>query len=168
MLYGVSAALGLTSLLLLYPEGRATGIVMTVVGIGVFFGVQHLGYHEFAELGRAAKRTVDQKQIIVNNLSVRRATEELSSADDFPAVCGILESAFGDNEFDGFDLVFRPAYREHAHIPAPPFTRDYDGTFRLEWRKPSAQPVTSRWQLSLLLNGASLGARRNLYRLSGT
>ncbi len=94
MLYGVSAALGLTSLLMLYPEGRATGIVMTVVGIGVLFGVQHLGYHEFAELGRAAKRTVDQKADHRQQSSVRRATEELASADDFESVCNILESAF--------------------------------------------------------------------------
>jgi UDP-GlcNAc:undecaprenyl-phosphate/decaprenyl-phosphate GlcNAc-1-phosphate transferase len=157
MLYGVSAALGLTSLLLLYPPGRATGIVMTVVGVFILFGVQHLGYHEFAELGRAAKRTMDQKQIIVNNLSVRRGTEELASADDFSDVCNILEATFGCNEFDGFDLAFRPAFREHALIPAP-FVRNYDGSYRLEWRKPAAQPVASRWQLSLVLNGASLGS----------
>ncbi len=154
MLYGVSAALGLMSLLLLYPQGAAFGIVLTVVGIGVFFGVQHLGYHEFAELGRAAKRTVDQKQIIVNNLSVRRATEELASADDFPAVSAILESAFAANEFDGFDLTFRPTDRETA-IPAP-FTRGYNGTYRLTWRKAKQPQPDSRWQLSLALNSPGL------------
>jgi UDP-GlcNAc:undecaprenyl-phosphate GlcNAc-1-phosphate transferase len=156
VLYGVSAALGLASLLLLYPTGSGTGIVLTVVGVGVWFGVQHLGYHEFAELGRAAKRTVDQKQIIVNNLSVRRATEELSSADDFASVRNILESAFASNEFDSFDLAFRPAIQYHAQIPES-FTRDYDGSYRLEWRKKDDAPAGSRWQLSLTLNGASLG-----------
>ena len=156
MLYGVSAALGLASLLLLYPTGTATGIVLTVVGIGIWFGVQHLGYHEFAELGRAAKRTVDQKQIIVNNLSVRRATEELSSADDFSSLCSILESAFAANEFDSFDLAFQPAIRDHARIPEP-FTRNYDGSYRLEWRKKEVVPSDSRWQLSLLLNNPTLG-----------
>jgi UDP-GlcNAc:undecaprenyl-phosphate GlcNAc-1-phosphate transferase len=75
VLYAVSAVLGLVSLLLLYPAGSSIGIVLTVVGVGIWFGVQHLGYHEFAELGRAAKRTVDQKQIIVNNLAIRRASE---------------------------------------------------------------------------------------------
>jgi UDP-GlcNAc:undecaprenyl-phosphate GlcNAc-1-phosphate transferase len=156
MLYGVSAALGLASLLLLYPKGSATGIVLTVVGIGIWFGVQHLGYHEFAELGRAAKRTVDQKQIIVNNLSVRRATEELSSADDFASVCSILESAFAANEFDSFDLAFQPAVRDHGRIPAP-FTRNYDGSYRLEWRKQEVVSTDSCWQLSLLLNNPTLG-----------
>ena len=117
MLYGVSAALGLAEPVTALSEGSATGIVLTVVGIGIWFGVQHLGYHEFAELGRAAKRTVDQKQIIVNNLSVRRATEELSSADDFASLCSILESAFAANEFDSFDLAFQPAIRDHARIP---------------------------------------------------
>jgi hypothetical protein len=125
------------------------------VGVGIWFGVQHLGYHEFAELGRAAKRTVAQKQIILNNLAVRRATEELSSAEDFASLCNILESAFAANEFDSFDLAFRPATRDHARIPAP-FTRNYDGTYRLEWRKKQAVPTDSRWQLSLLLNNPLL------------
>ena len=155
MLYGVSAALGLMSLLLLYPQGAAFGIVLTVVGIGVFFGVQHLGYHEFAELGRAAKRTVDQKQIIVNNLSVRRATEELASAEDFSTLSTVLESAFASNEFDGFDLAFRPAVRVHAPLPAA-FTRGYDGIYRLAWHKPKQQQDDSRWQLSLTLSSPSL------------
>ncbi len=154
MLYGVSAALGLTSLLLLYPQGAPFGIVLTVVGVGVVFGVQHLRYPEFAELGRAAKRTVDQKQIIVNNLSVRRATEELASADDFATVSSILESAFASNEFDGFDLAFHPASRGHAPIPAP-FARKYDGSYRFEWHKPNA-PSESNWKLSLTLQGADL------------
>lgn len=156
MLYGVSAGLGLMSLLLLYPQGAAFGIVLTVIGIGVFFGVQHLGYHEFAELGRAAKRTVDQKQIIVNNLSIRRATEELASADDLVTLASILESAFDSNEFDGFDLSFRPSSRQHASLPAP-FVRAYEGGYRLEWHKPTATSTGPRWQLSLDLVGTSLG-----------
>ena len=167
MLYGVSAALGLTSLLMLYPRGRATGIVMAVVGIGIVFGVQHLGYHEFAELGRAAKRTVDQKQIIVNNLSVRRATEELSSADDFATVYSILESAFAANEFDSFDLAFRPVVHEHARIPEP-FSRNYDGSYHLEWRKKELAESDSRWQLSLLLNNPTLGPNATFTVYRGT
>jgi hypothetical protein len=98
---------------------------------------------------------VAQKQIILNNLAVRRATEELSSAEDFASLCNILESAFAANEFDSFDLAFRPATRDHARIPAP-FTRNYDGTYRLEWRKKQAVPTDSRWQLSLLLNNPLL------------
>jgi hypothetical protein len=156
MLYGVCAVLGLASLLLLYPQGSATGIVLTVLGIGTFFGVQHLGYHEFAELGRAAKRTVDQKQVIVNNLSVRRATEELASADDLESVYTILKSAFATNEFDSFDLMFRPPHYDHE-IVAHPFVKTYDGSYQAVWRKHRATTANACWQLSLALNSSVLG-----------
>jgi hypothetical protein len=48
--------------------------------------VQHLGYLEFGELARVAQRTLDQRQIFVNNLSIRRATEELKVARDYDQV----------------------------------------------------------------------------------
>jgi UDP-GlcNAc:undecaprenyl-phosphate GlcNAc-1-phosphate transferase len=166
MLYGVSAALGLISLLLLYPSGKSVGIVLTVLGIGIAFGVQHLGYHEFAELGRAAKRTVAQKEIIVNNLAIRRATEDLASADDLAAICAALNAAFEDNEFDGFDLTLRPFTRREAHIPAT-FNASGDGRYRYEWRKPGVEPRPSAtWQLTLALHGPATGqqASFSVYR----
>lgn len=157
MLYGVSAALGLTSLLLLYPSGKSVGIVLIVLGIGIAFGVQHLGYHEFAELGRAAKRTVDQKEIIVNNLAIRRATEDLSSADDLNAICAVLSNAFEDNEFDAFDLTLRPFAQRVAHVPAA-FRPSFDGAYHFEWLKSGVQQKSSStWQLSLSLRGPLSG-----------
>jgi hypothetical protein len=154
MLYCVSALLGLASLMLLYPAGSSIGIVLTVVGVGIWFGVQHLGYQEFAELGRAAKRTVDQKQIIVNNLAIRRATEELSSADDFASICSILQSAFEVNEFDGFDLSFRPKTADHVPLPDV-LKKSYSGAYSFAWRKSDA-PLngTSHWQLAMALCGS--------------
>jgi UDP-GlcNAc:undecaprenyl-phosphate GlcNAc-1-phosphate transferase len=154
MLYGVCAALGLISLLMLYPSGSSVGIVLSVVGVGIWFGVQHLGYHEFAELGRAAKRTMVQKQIIVNNLAIRRATEELSSAEDFRAICGALQNAFAANEFDAFDLSFRPASALHAEIPEM-LMRNYNGAYSYEWRKTGTpQDSNARWQMAMMLTGA--------------
>jgi len=162
MLYGVSAALGLISLLLLYPSGKSVGIVLTVLGIGIAFGVQHLGYHEFAELGRAAKRTVDQKEIIVNNLAIRRATEDISSAGDLSAICAALHSAFRDNEFDAFDLTVRPLARRNVRIPAN-FSPSFDGSFRYEWQKPGVdQKPSASWQLTLPLKGPLSGQEASL------
>lgn len=152
VLYGVSAALGLISLLLLYPAGSSFGIVLVVVGAGIWFGVQHLGYHEFAELGRAAKRTVDQKQIIVNNLAIRRAIEELASARDFESLGSILQSAFAANEFDSFELSFRSNVVEHASIQSP-FMRNLDGSYLFLWRKNESQRIDAHWQLSVSLEG---------------
>ena len=151
MLYGVSACLGLISLLMLYPSGKSVGIVLTVVGIGIAFGVQHLGYHEFAELGQAAKRTVDQKQIIVNNLAIRRATEELSRADDMEKICEVLNTAFKHNEFDGFELAVRP--QQYDVLPSS-FTRSYDGLYRYVWQKAGeTSEATATWHMTLSLRG---------------
>jgi hypothetical protein len=69
----VSAICGLLSLVLLYPSGPMVGIVLFVIGTGIWVGVQHLGYHEFIELGRVAHRMMEQKKIIVNNPAICRA-----------------------------------------------------------------------------------------------
>jgi UDP-GlcNAc:undecaprenyl-phosphate GlcNAc-1-phosphate transferase len=150
LLYGVSAALGLASLLMLYPSGSSVGIVLIVVGVGIWLGVQHLGYHEFAELGRAAKRTVDQKQIIVNNLAIRRATEELSSARELDRIYEILRNAFEGNEFDAFELNFRP--HPQGGTPETASRKDLRPAGNFEWRNPRTPMNSSAcWQLSVLL-----------------
>lgn len=104
ILYGVSALFGLLSLFLLYPEGGAVGIVLVVLGVGVWLGVQQLRYPEFVELGRAAQSAIVRKQMIINNLAIRRAIQKLSQANDFSQLCWILQEAFESNDFDGFQL----------------------------------------------------------------
>lgn len=104
LLYGVSAGFAMLSLFLLWPTGSSLGLVLAVLGIGIWIGVQHLGYLEFGEIARVAQRTLDQPQIFVNNLAIRRATEELKVARDYEQVRNILLAAFGSNDFDGFEL----------------------------------------------------------------
>ncbi len=149
MLYGVTASLSVVSLLLMYPKGSATGIVVTVVGAGMVFGIQHLGYHEFSELGRAAKRTMDQRQIIVNNLAIRRATEELSSADDLNAIYQALKSAFLFNEFDSFELKFQPT-NVRQNWKSALAAQEFDGSFLLSWQQ-QASTASAPWRLSVAL-----------------
>src|SRR5437660_475282 len=104
LLYGVSAIFAMLSLFLLWPTGSSLGLVLAVLGIGIWIGVQHLGYLEFGELARVAQRTLNQPQIFVNNLAIRRATEELKVARDYEQVRRILLAAFGSNDFDSFEL----------------------------------------------------------------
>ncbi|HEV2395377.1 MAG TPA: MraY family glycosyltransferase [Candidatus Sulfotelmatobacter sp.] len=104
VLYAVSAIFAMLSLFLLWPTGSSLGLVLAVLGIGVWIGVQHLGYLEFGELARVAHRTLNQPQIFVNNLAIRRATEELKVARDYDQVRRILLAAFGSNDFDAFEL----------------------------------------------------------------
>lgn len=107
VLYGVSAIFALLSLFLLWPTGSSLGLVLAVLGTGIWIGVQRLGYLELGELARVAQRTFEQRQIVINNLAIRRATEELKAARDYEQVCCVLEAAFNSNDFDGFDVRFK-------------------------------------------------------------
>jgi UDP-GlcNAc:undecaprenyl-phosphate GlcNAc-1-phosphate transferase len=108
VLYAVSACFALISLPMLSPKSGTIAVVLTIVGLGVFFGLQHLGYDEVDELRRVARRTWEQKSIITNNLAIRHATDELARALSLEEVCEILKTAFRDNDFDGFEFSFRP------------------------------------------------------------
>src|SRR5579864_3313361 len=92
-LYGVSAVFGLLSLFLLWPERNTLGLVLVVIGVGIWFGVQHLGYLEIGELARERGRTLDQRRVFTNNLHVRQAVEELRMAHDFDQVRKVLINA---------------------------------------------------------------------------
>jgi UDP-GlcNAc:undecaprenyl-phosphate GlcNAc-1-phosphate transferase len=136
LLYGVSAIFALLSLFLLWPTGSSLGLVLAVLGIGIWIGVQHLGYLEFGELARVAHRTLNQPQIFVNNLAIRRAAEELKVARDYDQVRRILLAAFGSNDFDSFELRFEPLPGE----PVPFETADSSAARRsglgFRWSKP--------------------------------
>jgi UDP-GlcNAc:undecaprenyl-phosphate GlcNAc-1-phosphate transferase len=127
VLYAVSALFALLSLFLLWPTGSTLGLVLAIVGTGIWLGVQHLNYPEFGELRRVAQRTMDQRQIVINNLAVRRAVEELKVAGDFAQVRSILTAAFETNDFDGFELHLRSL---HGDLPS-----QVDATRPLHWSK---------------------------------
>ena len=104
VLYAVSAVFGLLSLFLLWPTGSTLGLVLAVLGTGIWMGVQHLGYLEFGEIRRVAQRTIEQRQIFINNLAIRRATQELKVTRDYDQLCRILVAAFNSNDFDAFEM----------------------------------------------------------------
>jgi UDP-GlcNAc:undecaprenyl-phosphate GlcNAc-1-phosphate transferase len=146
VLYGVSAVFALLSLFLLWPTGSTIGLVLAVLGTGIWIGVQHLGYLEFGEIRRVAQRTIEQPHIFANNLSIRRATAELQVAEDFHQVCRILTAAFESNDFDGFELRTEIPMSRGFHIvemAEPP---------RLRWRKAGAfvsPEFGNTWSLNL-------------------
>ena len=107
VLYAVSALFAMLSLFLLWPTGSTLGLVLAVVGTGIWLGIQHLNYLEFGELRRVAQRTIEQRQIVINNLAVRRAAEELKVAHDFEQVREVLLAAFDTNDFDAFEVLVK-------------------------------------------------------------
>lgn len=157
LLYGVSAAFAMLSLFLLWPTGSSLGLVLAVLGTGIWMGVQHLGYLEFGELARVAQRTLDQPQIFVNNLAIRRAVKELKAARDFDQVRKIVLDAFSSNDFDAIELKL--AHSSAGTLPfeaAESFDDGGEPCFR--WSKPSV-PFThsssTTWRIALHLLSSS-------------
>ncbi len=150
-LYAVSALFALLSLFLLWPTGGMVGLVLAVLSMGVWTGVQHLGYLEFGELRRVAQRTME-RQLLINNLAVRRATEELKVTCDLAHLGRILTTALTTNDFDAFDLRlhFLP-----ARIPAVRGIQLISGwgeAVCLRWKRPGShftKELTSAWCLTL-------------------
>jgi hypothetical protein len=115
------------------------------VGVGVWIGVQQLGYHEILELKRFAWRTVSQKPIMANNLAIRRATERLSKVETFVELSTILRDAFEMSDFAGFELKVKKQDR-------------YEGTReqQLIWHKSdedtkAGEALNETWTLSFEL-----------------
>ncbi len=156
LLYGVSAVFAMLSLFLLWPTGSSLGLVLAVLGIGIWIGIQHLGYLEFGELARVAHRTLDQPQIFVNNLAIRRAAEELKVARDFDQIRRILSAAFSNNDFDSFELRIELQPGEILTPDASDIaTRRNTHSFR--WNKAGASlPGVAVWTIALdLLSSAN-------------
>src|SRR3981081_2039231 len=137
VLYAVSAIFALLSLFLLWPTGSSLGLVLAVLGIGIWIGVQRLGYLEFGELARVAQRTLEQRQIFINNMAIRRATQELKAARDYDQLRQILIAAFGSNDFDGFDVRIKLLPGEIPPVDSLDATSIRRGEIGFHWAKPN-------------------------------
>jgi UDP-GlcNAc:undecaprenyl-phosphate/decaprenyl-phosphate GlcNAc-1-phosphate transferase len=155
ILYGVSAVCGLLSLFLLAPGSGSTGIVLIVLGVGVWVGVQHLGYHEFFELGRIAQRTIEQKRMIVNNVAIRKAAMEMAKVKDYDELYEVLQRAFAANEFDGFRLIIVPEPLDRRKSWRGNEKLERQNELRYEWSKVMDESVKAPvWTLTLDLLSA--------------
>jgi UDP-GlcNAc:undecaprenyl-phosphate GlcNAc-1-phosphate transferase len=157
LLYGVSAGFAMLSLFLLWPTGSSLGLVLAVLGIGIWIGVQHLGYLEFGELARVGRRTLNQPQIFVNNLAIRRATEELKVACDYEQVRRILVAAFGSNDFDSFELKLELQPGELVPVVPPDQPTGRRSGLLFRWNRagvPKTLNGTAVWSIALDLSSS--------------
>jgi hypothetical protein len=165
LLYGVSAIFAMLSLFLLWPTGSSLGLLLVVLGAGIWIGVQHLGYLEFGELARVAHRTLDQPQIFVNNLAIRRAIEEFKVARDYDQVRRILTAAFGSNDFDSFELQCELLPGEVLPFESPDSSAARYAAHTFRWNKAGVPKMLDRstvWTLSLNLVSSSNQRRGTL------
>ena len=163
VLYGVSASFGLFSLLLLNPGGAALAAVLVVVGFGVLIGVRQLRYHEFLELGRVANRTLNQRHVIANGISVRRAADALASCTSLPQFCQILRQCLEPVGFDGFGMYLSSGFP--IAVEPGQFNQVSGPKLQFFWDRSLTESETN-WSLTFSLtkrNGKQLGGF-TLYR----
>ena len=150
-LYGVSALFGMLSLALLTPGQAPLAIVFLVTGVGVIMGVQKLQYHEFFEVGRLARRALEQKKVIVNNLAVRRGAERLARCHSWAMIIEVLQEIFADNDFDGFVIVVKAkdteaiAWTHHWQRTVSRLDGELDSTCQWSLAMP-LQVMKGQWQ----------------------
>jgi len=157
LLYGVSAGFGLLSLFLLQPAHSSVIAVLLVVGLGVLIGVQQLHYHEFLELGHAANRTLQQRQVIANDITIRRAPEKLLSCKSLLQFCQTLEKCLRPAGFDGFGLYLGPEQKNDAETQS--HGQVNNSKFRFIWNR-SLKAAETNWSLGISLvtqSGERLG-----------
>ncbi len=100
VLYAVCGSCALVSLFLQQPNQGLVGLVLLVALLTMLIGVQHLGYPEFLEFGRIAKRTLEQKSVIANDVLIRTAAQMLETAKTAEDINRALGHLLECGEFD--------------------------------------------------------------------
>ncbi len=147
ILYAVTAGFGLLSLALLHGA-ETIALVLAVIGIGVWLGVQYLRYAEFSELRELVQRTAQRRRILINNLALRRATESLNLSADFRIICQILKETLQPLGFDGFQFSDFSVDRIPESFLTP-LRPDINGGLRCCWAH--LETTEAAWELRLEL-----------------
>ena len=95
----------------------------------------------------ACRATYDgPRGIFVNNLAIRRATEDLKGTSDYVQVCRILHSAFSIIDFDGLRKLEVKAEAEELPTMGDKRLRRRPGeSLHFEWSKPGAPKFRDGW-----------------------
>jgi UDP-GlcNAc:undecaprenyl-phosphate/decaprenyl-phosphate GlcNAc-1-phosphate transferase len=147
LLYAITAGFGFLSLILLH--GRTTiALVLAVIGIGIFFGVQQLRYQEFAELRSALQRVSHRRHILASHVALRHATESLNDCNEFRSICQVLQDTLQPMGFDGIRLrMLNP--NGFSSLSFIPLHFEPDGNLLYLWS--GCEPGEPPWELRLAL-----------------
>jgi UDP-GlcNAc:undecaprenyl-phosphate/decaprenyl-phosphate GlcNAc-1-phosphate transferase len=147
ILYAVTAGFGFLSLVLL--QGRTTlALVLAVIGIGIFLGMQQLRYQEFAELLSVLQHVSRRRQVLANHVAIRNATESLSGCAEFRSICEVLQGTLQAVGFDGIRLQM---LKPNGFSPSMlhPLRHGSDGNLFFSWSE--GQMGEPPWELRLEL-----------------
>jgi UDP-GlcNAc:undecaprenyl-phosphate/decaprenyl-phosphate GlcNAc-1-phosphate transferase len=151
ILYGATAGFALLSLFLMHNAGMIA-LVLMIIGIAIWLGVQHLHYVEFAELHGLFQRTRLRKQTFANNMEIRRATQSLNSCSEFAAICKTLQKTLQPIGFDGFQFE-NSSTEGISEFFFAPLRRTANGGLRYCWCEATAPEPA--WELRIELTGPS-------------
>jgi UDP-GlcNAc:undecaprenyl-phosphate/decaprenyl-phosphate GlcNAc-1-phosphate transferase len=144
VLYFATAFFVSASLVVLANEALLAPVLF-VVGIGVCLGVQHLHYSEFSELFQPVAR---RRQIVTDEINIRRAAEAFDSCSDFRSMCHILQETLQPVGLDAIRIKnlgkdgFPMAVLHSLHYNS-------EGKWFLEWseRKTDGEPWVFNFEL---------------------
>ena len=105
LLYVVSAAFALASMLFLNPNIRGLAVFLAMLAVLVWFAVRHLKVFELTELARIARRGFVQTRAIQFNVDVRKAAHDLDGVQSWDEIVRTLAHLFDRSEFDAVRLV---------------------------------------------------------------
>jgi UDP-GlcNAc:undecaprenyl-phosphate GlcNAc-1-phosphate transferase len=101
LLYAVCAIFSLFGLMLLNPIRNIGALIFFVLGVVIIFGVQHLRYAEFSELGSQIRRGVSRRRrALAVNARLRRTSDSLTSANTPDQLFDTLDEMLTTDEFD--------------------------------------------------------------------
>lgn len=151
VLYAATAGFGFLSLMLLHGD-LMIALVLCVVGCGVWIGVQQLDYAEFGELRSLMERAAQRRRVMINNLTVRRATESLKTCGSLDQLCQTLSETLEPLGFDGFFLCSPQINRIPQWVLAP-LQRTSDG--RLRFGRNGLESSEPEWEIRVELTTSS-------------
>jgi UDP-GlcNAc:undecaprenyl-phosphate GlcNAc-1-phosphate transferase len=165
ILYGVTAAFGLASLVVAQDANWLVPVLAAMV-LGVFLGVRQLGYVEFSRLPAAWLRGAQRHEISADQARILYATESLRSSGDFRAICMILRETLQPLGFDGIRLK----NAGNGHLPTKlfyPLEPDSEGRLMFTWSHwTTGDPQPGEWRSELVISSHPTLGRVSLFRVS--
>jgi UDP-GlcNAc:undecaprenyl-phosphate/decaprenyl-phosphate GlcNAc-1-phosphate transferase len=147
LLYGISAAFGLVSLLLIQPSGASLAIVFIVVGAGMFLVVQRLSIPELVELRRILGRGVQQRLVIGHNVRIRESVVRIRRARRSEDIFLALAHAFAAGEFTRAEVRLHPAFP--GSVGRVNGTSPRDRASCWVWTRPGVEGSGQGWEMAL-------------------
>jgi len=165
LLYGVTAAFVLASILLIREETMLIP-VLGVAGLGICLGVQQLRYREFSGGWLGLRVYLKRRQMAYAERCIRQASQSLERCADFRSICQVLKENLQPIGIDGIRLkVFSRGVVPSSRLR--PLRPDSEGQLLFSWSRRRHSSIA--WQYSLQLASASEPcAEASLFKLKSS